>query len=78
MVLTDKQLESRLDEMFDLSQSDNVTLENLREQINPNSIDLIRTETDRVDLTADIPEGISSLKYYVTDLAGNRSEIIGK
>ena len=78
MVLTDKQLESRLDEMFDLSQSDNVTLENLREQINPNSIDLIRTESDRVDLTADIPEGISSLKYYVTDLAGNRSEIIGK
>ena len=78
MVLTDKQLESRLDEMFDLSQSDNDTLENLREQINPNSIDLIRTESDRVDLTADIPEGISSLKYYVTDLAGNRSEIIGK
>ena len=38
----------------------------------------IRTESDRVELTADIPEGISSLKYYVTDLAGNRSEIIGK
>ena len=38
----------------------------------------IRTESDRAELTADIPEGISSLKYYVTDLAGNRSEIIGK
>ena len=38
----------------------------------------IRTESDRADLTADIPEGISSLQYYVTDLAGNRSEIIGK
>ena len=38
----------------------------------------IRTKSDRADLTADIPEGISSLKYYVTDLAGNRSEVIGK
>ena len=38
----------------------------------------IRTKFDRAELTADIPEGISSLKYYVTDLAGNRSEIIGK
>ena len=38
----------------------------------------IRTVSDRAELTADIPEGISSLKYYVTDLAGNRSEIIGK
>ena len=38
----------------------------------------ILTESDRADLTADIPEGISLLKYYVTDPAGNRSEIIGK
>ena len=37
----------------------------------------IRTENDRADLTEEIPEGISSLKYYVTDMAGNRSEIIG-
>ena len=38
----------------------------------------IRTENDRADLTQEVPEGISSLQYYVTDLAGNRSEIIGK
>ncbi len=38
----------------------------------------ILTESDRAELTADIPEGISSLQYFVTDLAGNRSEIIGK
>ena len=38
----------------------------------------IRTESDKAELTTEIPEGISSLKYYVTDLAGNRSEIIGK
>ena len=37
----------------------------------------IRTESDRAELTADIPEGVSSLKYYVTDPTGNRSEIIG-
>ena len=38
----------------------------------------IRTESDKAELTADIPEGIRSLQYYVTDLAGNRSEVIGK
>ena len=38
----------------------------------------IMAESDSAELTADIPEGISSLKYYVTDLAGNRSVIIGK
>ena len=38
----------------------------------------IRMKSDRAELKVDIPEGISSLKYYVTDLAGNRSEIIGK
>ncbi|MBQ6342569.1 MAG: Ig-like domain repeat protein [Anaerolineaceae bacterium] len=37
----------------------------------------IRTESDRAEMAAEIPEGISSLKYYVTDLAGNRSGIIG-
>ena len=37
----------------------------------------IRTESDSAEMTAEIPEGIRSLKYYVTDLTENKSEIIG-
>lgn len=40
MILTDAQIQTRLDSMFDIYKSDGVTTENLLAQINPNSIDL--------------------------------------
>ena len=37
----------------------------------------ILTENDHSDLRYNMDEGISSLKYYVEDLAGNKSDIVG-
>ena len=40
MILIDKQIQTKLDEMFDVYKSDHVTVDDLLKQINPNSIDL--------------------------------------
>ena len=40
MILTDSQIQTRLDSMFDVYKSEGVTTESLLSQINPNSIDL--------------------------------------
>ena len=40
MILTDKQIQVKLDSMFDLYKSDGVSVADILKQINPNSIDL--------------------------------------
>ena len=40
MILTDNQIQTKLDQMFDLYRSDGVSVSDILKQINPNSIDL--------------------------------------
>ena len=58
MILTDSQIYSKLNTMFDLSKSEGVTMEGLEKQVNPNTIDLT------IDATYKRPNRINKPVVY--------------